>query len=58
MVDKSQKKWTGRSSNAMVDLSVLTFRELVAATGQRGVRIFGLPREQLIMAVTLGLQAD
>jgi hypothetical protein len=51
MVDKSQKKGTNRSSNGMVDLSVLTFHELVDAAGRRGVRIFGLPREQLIMAV-------
>jgi hypothetical protein len=40
----------------MVDLSFLTFRELVDATGRRGVRIFGLPRERLIMvAVAVAL---
>jgi hypothetical protein len=35
MVDKSQKKGSSRSSNAMLDLSFLTFRELADATGQR-----------------------
>ena len=40
----------------MVDLSFLTFRELVDSTGRRDVRIFGLPREQLIMvAVAVAL---
>jgi hypothetical protein len=50
----SRKNATSRSS--MVDLSFLTFRELVDSTGRRDVRIFGLPREQLIMvAVAVAL---
>jgi hypothetical protein len=54
-MDNSQKEKSGGTSNAFVDISFSTFNALVDTPGRRGVRIFGLPREQLIMAAVAGL---
>jgi hypothetical protein len=55
MMDNSQKEKSGGTSSAFVDISFSTFNALVDSPGRRGVRIFGLPREQLIMAAVAGL---
>src|ERR1043166_2028382 len=46
-----------RSSTAspFIDSAFSTFDALVDMPGRRGVRIFGLPREQLIMATVAAL---
>src|SRR5262245_8107151 len=54
-MDNSQKENSGGTSNAFVNLSFSTFNALVDTPGRRGVRIFGLPREQLIKATVAAL---
>jgi hypothetical protein len=49
-MDNYQKEKPSSPSAAVVDSIFSAFRALVDSPGRHGVRIFGLPREQLIMA--------
>jgi hypothetical protein len=54
-MDNSQKEKSGDTSNVFVNATFSVFNALIDSPGRRGVRIFGLPREQLIMAAVAGL---
>jgi hypothetical protein len=54
-MDNSQKENPGGSSNVFVNTAFSAFNALVDSPGRRNVRIFGLPREQLIMATVAAL---
>jgi hypothetical protein len=54
-MDNSQKKTYGGTSDVFVSITSSAFDALADSPGRRGVRIFGLPREQLIMAIAAAL---
>jgi hypothetical protein len=54
-MDNSQKGMPGNPSAAVVGATVSAFHALVEARGRRGVRIFGLPPDQTVMATTASM---
>jgi hypothetical protein len=54
-MDNSQKEKNGGTSNVFVNTTFLAFNALVGSPGRHGVHIFGLSREQLIMATVAAL---
>jgi hypothetical protein len=54
-MNNSQKEKYGGTSNVFVNTTSSVFNALVDSPGRRGIHIFGLPREQLIMATVAAL---
>jgi hypothetical protein len=55
MMSRSQNDVPARTAGATVVQSAFSAFEALDAPGRRGVRIFGLPREHLIMATVAGV---